>query len=787
VERTVAALEWRAISVSSVTSADAVRRRIATLVLQEHETHSVGAFVLRPAQREAVRDIARAFIEYGGALLADPPGTGKTVIALAVAQREREVLVAAPATLRDQWLAAAARAGVAIRFASLESLSHGALPPRAPLLIVDEAHQARTPRTHRYARLAHLAMGAHVLLLTATPVVNGLRDRDALLALFLGARARGLDGADLARVIVRRAHLHAPRPVVQSLPALTHAADVDGIADALCALPPPLPVADGSAASALLRISLAMAWASSLAALDVALRRRIQRGAALADSLADGQWPGHSALRRWIIGDDATQLAIPLLLVDSGQALPPGAHAVLTAHLDAVRALRATVTPHVVTDTATRAAALRELAATHSTQRIVVFAQHASTITALYSALRLHGGVVAIAGDRVLAAHGRWTRREVLRAVGPTAGPFTMRDPRGIRILLTTDLLAEGVELQGMGIVVHGDPAWTPTRLTQRVGRAARIGGGSEVLVTRFPLPRGAASILQLAPRLTRKAAAGAEALSDARVEERIRQRLGRWLVPAASPTVGAHNPHGVSVASSGTVASGDKMAQVAHVAHVAHAASPRDGFIAVLRTPTGALMVVGQRSARGWRVSSEPRRVLRSLNRASGPALPGDSKAEHAVRRALARWLRQRRALVSSGLAPALEPRLQRAVQRRVGAAVDAAPLAMRTEVARSASTALRAVLSAPGDGVTRALERLCRSAFNPTAFLGELTSLAESLGPTRDKSAGPAADDSGSAAPAPDEPAPPALPAPAPRLAALLILREANHRGGSTPTRAT
>lgn len=748
----------------------------------------MGEFTLRPVQREAVRDIARAFIQYGGALLADPPGTGKTVIALAVAQRERDVLVAAPATLRDQWLTSAARADVAIRFVSLESLSHGASPPRAPLLIVDEAHHARTPGTHRYTRLARLAMGAQVLLLTATPVVNGIRDRDALLALFLGARARGLAGADLARVIVRRAHAHLPRPTVRPLPPLRHAAEQSGIAEAIRALPPPLPVADGAAATALLRISLAMAWASSLAALDVTLRRRLQRGAALADSLASGRWPGHATLRRWIIGDDATQLAMPLLLDDGGHVPPPDAHEVLTVHLDAVRALRAAVTPRVAFDTATRASALSELAAAHRTRRIVFFAQHASTVAALYRAMRAHAGVVAIVGDRVFAAHGRWTRREVLQAVGPQAPPFTAHDPRGIRILLTTDLLAEGVELQGMGIVVHGDPAWTPSRFTQRVGRAARGGGseggggmsagtggsgesgesgerdgsgesggsGSEVFVTRFPVPFGAASILRLAPRLTRKAAAGVEALSDARAEERIRQRLQRWLAPGAARSAaapGPREPHKFDAAHGPAAVV------------VAHTASARDGFIAVLRSATGSTMVVGRRSLRGWRVSSEPRRVLQLVRRAEGPTLPADEQTEHDARRALARWLQQRRAVVSAGLTPALEPRLQRAVQRRLNAAVAAAPLSMRTRVALVASADLAAVLRASGGGVTREIERLCRGAFSPTGFLSALAALAENVASARDQHA---------------------LPAPAPRLAALLILRAPSGTPEITPRRA-
>jgi hypothetical protein len=164
---------------------------------------------LRPSQRDARTRIAAAFAEFGGALLADPPGTGKTVVALAVAAEvpgatdvrgapdapsALPALVVAPATLRDQWHRAAAHAHVPIRWCSLEALSRGATPAPARLVIVDEAHHARNPATRRYGALAASCVGARVLLLSATPVVNGGADRDALLALFLGARAARLSG-----------------------------------------------------------------------------------------------------------------------------------------------------------------------------------------------------------------------------------------------------------------------------------------------------------------------------------------------------------------------------------------------------------------------------------------------------------------------------------------------------------------------------------------------------------------------------------------------------------------
>ena len=77
-------------------------------------------------------------------------------------------------------------------------------------------------------------------------------------------------------------------------------------------------------------------------------------------------------------------------------------------------------------------------------------------------------------------------RRDVLSWFGPAAPP--MRDLPGVpRTLLTTDVSAEGLDLQEAGRVVHYDLPWTEVRLEQRNGRAARLGSNrAEVEIIRF-------------------------------------------------------------------------------------------------------------------------------------------------------------------------------------------------------------------------------------------------------------------------------------------------------------
>jgi hypothetical protein len=655
----------------------------------------LGAFRLRDAQLAAVDRIDAAFVACGGALLADPPGAGKTIVALAVARDAIDAVVIAPAALKAQWERSAARAGMALRFTSFEALSRDARPvvARGGVVIVDEAHHARTAGTRRYARLAALCAGARVLLLSATPVVNRAADRGALLGLFLGERPVGTAAS---RCVIRRFEVRDVLPEVRRLPPLLPGSTgVDSaISGMIASLPPPLPAADGAAALALVRITLAMAWTSSLAALDAALKRRLQRGAALADALAAGRWPSRAALRLWMVGDDATQLAFPAL-EPTGDMPGVGATASLAAHLDAVRVLRSVVSPAVAADTARRAHLLDAQQRARPQERVVAFSHQAETIRALWAVLRATGGVVAIMGDRVLAAQGRWHRDDVLRALGPRAAPLREGDPRAIRILLTTDLLSEGVELQGMGTVVHLDRAWTPATMEQREGRVVRpLPSGSPsavpsrrvVFVTRFRPPRAAEPLLRLGQRLAAKDRARARAVRNAESRAAADIAFAAWR---------AHRVRDPSVEWCKE--------------------SPHTAFLAAIRWRAEGreLIVAGVRTGGRWEISESPCVIARLAGspRVGTPGANHDAIRE--IRRALAQWLR-RQATDSIIGEPVRRAARGRAPWPQLRATVDrllrASSLAERARRGAALERASATLERHAGAGITRQLVLLLR-----------------------------------------------------------------------------
>ncbi|MFB6372996.1 MAG: SNF2-related protein, partial [Bradymonadaceae bacterium] len=174
---------------------------------------SVGELDLAPFQARAARrgtDIAR---RYGGVIVADAVGLGKTRVALAIVETlrrdrrlqsadQRPVWVCVPARLRDQWRRKMTQAG----FERFELLSHTQMsredldgPDGEPgVLLVDEAHRFRNPSTNRHRALADWTAEVPVVMATATPVCNSIWDLYHLFSLFVAEHdCRPVVGLDL--------------------------------------------------------------------------------------------------------------------------------------------------------------------------------------------------------------------------------------------------------------------------------------------------------------------------------------------------------------------------------------------------------------------------------------------------------------------------------------------------------------------------------------------------------------------------------------------------------------
>lgn len=494
-------------------SAALVRARIARVILGRETTCArLGAITLKPHQQSAVARAEAALDEFGGVLLCDDVGLGKTFVATAIARRFSRSMIVAPAALTSMWRDALLTTETDADFLTFEKLSRTrrgrVMDIRHDLVIVDEAHHARNPTTTRYQHLAELARDARVVLLTATPIHNATREMTALLSLFLGSRAQNLTVSELSRCVVRRERGEIAQEI--GIPLIVRAPDREvsdnpAIVQELMNLPPPLPVRDGAVGGTLIGRGLVHQWASSEAALHEAVRRRIAGAAALSASLESGSYPTAIELKTWIYGEGALQLGFPELLSSQVEDAPSLLSCV-RAHGDALQEFHARHRTDSGLD-AERAAILGAIRAAHPKARIVAFAQYAETVAMLYRRLAHDGGAAMLDARGGLVSGGKLTRDETLVRFAPCAhGAEPPPRSERIDLLLTTDLLSEGVNLQDADVVVHLDLPWTAARMEQRVGRVARLGSThSRVHVYLLRPPASAAAVLRSELILQRK------------------------------------------------------------------------------------------------------------------------------------------------------------------------------------------------------------------------------------------------------------------------------------------
>ncbi len=507
---------------------------------------SLGAITLAPHQTDAVARLREIIADFGGAMLADEVGMGKTYTALAVAREFDAFFVVGPASLRGLWADALGVSGLAGRFLSFESLSRKRPEPapRDAIIIVDEAHHVRNSRTQRYDALARFAVRARVLLLSATPIHNRAAELRGQLALFLGARAHTLGEAQLSRLIVRRGHgaltsgatlPRVSRPRWLPIPA------APVVLRALQQLAPPVPPADSGAAAALIRLGLIRTWTSSDAALRASLRRRLHRAAALSQALDAGRFPTRRELTAWTLFDDAMQLAFPELVArEQAVADAAAVRAAIDAHVHGIRETLRVLNASVDGDAA-RVAHLRRLRARHPGERIVAFSQFAETARAMYRSMERVGAVALVTARGARIASGAVPRAEIVRQFGGATERANGRLP--LTLLISTDVLSEGLNLHGAAVLVHLDMPWTMARLEQRLGRVRRLGAAHELVhVYAIGPPVQARALVSVIRALQRKARVIGSLLGASEVasqEPLFGQRLGRTSRPPQSDLTG--------------------------------------------------------------------------------------------------------------------------------------------------------------------------------------------------------------------------------------------------------
>ena len=676
-------------------------------MLEESRPSSrVGSITLQPHQISAVARVRTALDNFNGALLCDDVGMGKTYVALAIAADFPSCAIVIPAALVSMWRDCLADTGVSADVFTFESLSrirpkrerHERLERRYDIVIVDEAHHARNSATNRYFALASLVRGARVILLSATPIHNRRKDLVALLSLFLGTRATSMTSAELALCVVRREHAVlvglATMPLVMT-PVHHHVPDDPQLVAQLMNLPSPVAVRDGGLGGPLIGRSLVHQWASSEAALREALKRRVARASALCASLECGRLPTANELATWIYGDGALQLGFAELLSE-----PVSAHrdmlSAVRSHLAGLSEIRAGFTATTVLDDA-RASVVSEIRRLHASDKILAFSQYAETVSMLFRRLSPSGRVALLTSHGARVAGGPITRNEAIHRFAPAANHRPApRRAEVIDLLLTTDLLSEGVNLQDAGVVIHLDIPWTPARMEQRVGRAARLGSAQA----------------RVDVHILRPPASADKAMAGIAIIER------KWKIARATVGTGGRSPLASdSFSSESTPAKAERLRamlaewvagqeQRPDGCPVASVGAETAGFIAVVSIAGMHTLLVGDRDS----VSSDLDDQLRICALAHTPDLPTTLEARDRAVVGILEWHDRERATRAAGMGASMVVRRRR-LTARIDEAIQSALPHQRTRRSTLAARARRVVTSQQCAAVESELELLLDS----------------------------------------------------------------------------
>ena len=432
--------------------------------------------MLAAHQTDAVARALELLAARRGVILADDVGLGKSFVAAEVMRRFEDVDLIVPAALVSQWRETLRELDVRAKILTHDGIVRDPFfaGPGERVVVVDEAHAFRNPRTQRYAALARRTTGARVLLVTATPVCNGVADLEALVRLIarddllsdagvpsidvaFATRDRALIAAIVSALVIRRDRSVLPaglqfgeleRRVVRH-PVLGAKA-IDDLRFPLVG------------ESAILRRFLWRRLESSEAALIESLRRQRRFYERALAAIAAGRTLPKRDYRAAFAHEEDRGAFQEILFWDL--FAPPG---------DA--------DPSEIREEVARIDALLQCArdAPGTKRRLLLeLLDGAPTLVFTGSAATARDLHEAIGGSGLVTSRER-SRDAVLSA---------FRRGR-IDVVVSTDMAAEGLDLQRAATVIHYDIPWNPVKLDQRNGRAHRIGQRRGIVKAIYFLP----------------------------------------------------------------------------------------------------------------------------------------------------------------------------------------------------------------------------------------------------------------------------------------------------------
>ena len=154
------------------------------------------------------------------------------------------------------------------------------------------------------------------------------------------------------------------------------------------------------------------------------------------------------------------------------------------------------------------------IAVHHKNEKVLIFTQFADTVDYLVSALEKRGvkSIEGVTGSSLDPTATAWRFSPVSNGKKDLSSLDFVSADEELRVLVTTDVLSEGQNLQDCNIVVNFDLPWAIIRLIQRAGRVDRIGQMAEKIICYSFLPAdGIERIINLRGRVRQRLHENAE------------------------------------------------------------------------------------------------------------------------------------------------------------------------------------------------------------------------------------------------------------------------------------
>ncbi len=167
------------------------------------------------------------------------------------------------------------------------------------------------------------------------------------------------------------------------------------------------------------------------------------------------------------------------------------------------------------------------LSGVHPHEKVLVFTQFADTVRYLEKELKTRGitQIAGVTGETENPTLYAWR-------FSPTSnGRRDQISPHDeLRVLITTDVLSEGQNLQDCAVIINYDLPWAIIRLVQRAGRVDRLGQKAERILCYSFLPAdGVEKVIHLRDRVRRRLKENAEVVGTDEAffeDERERENL---------------------------------------------------------------------------------------------------------------------------------------------------------------------------------------------------------------------------------------------------------------------